>query len=144
MPGDDEDDGDEEEGEGGVSAKKRKKKPSPDEGGGDDSVDVKPVVPIQYRAFALNADAGVYSVSVTPESAPAGPVMIAVGAVGDDQRIGVEVRSARVAGGAELKQRSSEAATMVAVEQIIPNLKTEIARLFAESQQRVVPVSFPE
>jgi prolyl-tRNA synthetase len=48
------------------------------------------------------------------------------------------------AGGAELKQRNSEATTMVAVEQIIPTLKTEIARLFAESQQRVVPVSFPE
>jgi prolyl-tRNA synthetase len=48
------------------------------------------------------------------------------------------------AGGAELKQRSSTAAaTMVAVEQIIPTLKAEIARLFTESQQRVVPVPFP-
>jgi hypothetical protein len=32
---------------------------------------------------------------------------------------------------------------MVAVEQIIPTLKAEIARLFTESQQRVVPVPFP-
>jgi prolyl-tRNA synthetase len=48
------------------------------------------------------------------------------------------------AGAAELKQRSSTAAaTMVAVEQIIPILKAEIARLFTESQQRVVPVPFP-
>jgi prolyl-tRNA synthetase len=47
------------------------------------------------------------------------------------------------AGGAELKQRSSEATTMVAVEQIIPTLKAEIARLFAASQQRVVPVPYP-
>ncbi len=48
------------------------------------------------------------------------------------------------AGGAELKQRGSDATTLVAVEQIIPTLKAEIARLFAESQQRVVPVPFPE
>ena len=47
------------------------------------------------------------------------------------------------AGGAELKQRDSDAATMVAVEQIIPTLKAEIARLFTASQQRVVPVPFP-
>jgi prolyl-tRNA synthetase len=48
------------------------------------------------------------------------------------------------AGGAELKQRSdAAAATIVAVEQIIPTLKAEIARLCTESQQRVVPVSFP-
>jgi prolyl-tRNA synthetase len=48
------------------------------------------------------------------------------------------------AGGAELKHRSSDATTLVAVEQIIPTLKAEIARLFAASQQRVVPVPFPE
>jgi prolyl-tRNA synthetase len=48
------------------------------------------------------------------------------------------------AGGVELKQRGSDAAAMVAIEQIIPTLKAEIVRLFAESQQRVVPVPFPE
>ena len=48
------------------------------------------------------------------------------------------------AGGAELKQRGSDATIIVAVEQIIPTLKAEIARLFTESQQRVTPVPFPE
>jgi prolyl-tRNA synthetase len=48
------------------------------------------------------------------------------------------------AGGAELKQRGSDATTLIAVEQIIPTLQAEIARLFTESQQRVVPVPFPE
>jgi prolyl-tRNA synthetase len=47
------------------------------------------------------------------------------------------------AGGAELKQRGSDATTLVAVEQIIPTLQAEIARLFAESQRRVVPMPFP-
>jgi len=48
------------------------------------------------------------------------------------------------AGGAELKPRGSDTATMVDIEQIIPTLKAEIAQLFAASQQRVVPVPFPE
>jgi len=48
------------------------------------------------------------------------------------------------AGGAELKQRGSDAATLVPVEQIISTLKAEIARLFTETQQRVVPVPFRE
>ena len=48
------------------------------------------------------------------------------------------------AGGAELKQRGSDAATLVPVAQIIPTLKAEIARLFTETQQRVVPVPFRE
>jgi prolyl-tRNA synthetase len=48
------------------------------------------------------------------------------------------------AGGVEIKHRGSDAATIVAVEQLIPTLKAEIARLFTESQQRVTPVPFPE
>jgi prolyl-tRNA synthetase len=63
--------------------------------------------------------------------------------IGLPLRLTIGPRSLK-AGGAELKQRSGEATTTVAVEQIIPTLKTEIARLFAESQQRVVPVPFPE
>jgi prolyl-tRNA synthetase len=48
------------------------------------------------------------------------------------------------AGGVEIKHRGSDAATIVAVEQLIPTLKAEITRLFTESQQRVIPVPFPE
>jgi prolyl-tRNA synthetase len=63
--------------------------------------------------------------------------------IGLPLRLTIGPRSLK-AGGAELKQRSSAAASsMVAVEQIIPTLKAEIARLFTESQQRVVPVPFP-
>ena len=57
--------------------------------------------------------------------------------IGLPLRLTIGPRSLK-AGGAELKQRGSDATTMVAVEQIIPTLKTEIVRLFAESQQRVV------
>src|SRR4029453_9973185 len=48
------------------------------------------------------------------------------------------------AGGAEIKQRGSDATTLVPVEQIISTLQAEIARLFTESQQRVISVPFPE
>ena len=40
------------------------------------------------------------------------------------------------------KQRDSDTTTIVAVEQIYPTLKAEIARLFTASQQRVVPYPF--
>jgi len=62
--------------------------------------------------------------------------------IGLPLRLTIGPRSLK-AGGAELKQRGGEATTMVTVEQIIPTLKAEIARLFAESQQRVVPVPYP-
>ena len=48
------------------------------------------------------------------------------------------------AGGVELRQRGSAATTVVPVEQLIPTLKAELARLFAASRARVVPVPFPE
>lgn len=48
------------------------------------------------------------------------------------------------AGGAELKQRSSADATFVPLDQVIPTLQAEIARLFAASRARVVPVPFPD
>jgi prolyl-tRNA synthetase len=57
-------------------------------------------------------------------------------------RLTIGPRSLR-AGGAELKQRGAGEATMVPVEQIIPRLQAEVARLLAESQQRVVSVPFP-
>jgi prolyl-tRNA synthetase len=63
--------------------------------------------------------------------------------IGLPLRLTIGPRSLK-AGGAELKQRGSDAATLVAIEQIIPTLKAEIARLFAASQQRVLPVLFPE
>jgi prolyl-tRNA synthetase len=63
--------------------------------------------------------------------------------IGLPLRLTIGPRSLK-AGGAELKHRGSDAATLVAIEQIIPTLKAEIARLFAESQQRVLPVPFPE
>ena len=48
------------------------------------------------------------------------------------------------AGGVEIKQRGSTATALVPVEQLIPTLKAEMARLFAENRARVVPVPFPE
>ena len=63
--------------------------------------------------------------------------------IGLPLRLTIGPRSLK-AGGAEIKQRGSDAATLVAIEQILPTLKAEIARLFAESQQRVLPVPFPE
>ena len=47
------------------------------------------------------------------------------------------------AGGAELKPRGASEATIVPVEQIISTLQAEIARLLAESQQRVRLIPFP-
>lgn len=57
-------------------------------------------------------------------------------------RLTIGPRSLR-AGGAELKLRDAAEATTVPLEQIIPTLQAEIARLLAESQQRVVPMVFP-
>lgn len=62
-------------------------------------------VTVRSRAFLTDASAGVYSLIVHPPSPrPAGEVLLAVAAVGDDSlAVPVRVRSARVPGGSRLE-----------------------------------------
>lgn len=70
--------------------------------GGAGGAGSKPPVPIRYRTFPTNAPAGVYKVTVAPEKAPAsGKLSIAIWAVGDDRKVPVEVRSARLLDGTD-------------------------------------------
>ena len=43
-----------------------------------------------------------------------------------------------------MKLRTSTEALSIPLDEVIPRLETEIARLLQESQDRVVTVSFPE
>jgi len=64
-------------------------------------VNSEPAVPIQYRTFSRNSSAGVYAVTVTPQKKVSKDVNLVIWSVGDDQRAGVEIASARLSSGAD-------------------------------------------
>lgn len=63
--------------------------------GGTGGVQSKPAIPIRYRTFACNADAGVYSLTVSTERPKGGEALLTVSTVGDDQKAPAEIKSAR-------------------------------------------------
>jgi uncharacterized membrane protein YgcG len=76
--------------------------------GGAGGAASKPPVPIRYRTFPTNAQAGVYKVTVAPEKAPvSGKLSLAIWAVGDDRKAPVEVRFARLLDGTDVPVATS-------------------------------------
>lgn len=63
-------------------------------------VQSKPSIPIRFRTFATNPDAGVYSLMVSKEdSTRASSIYLAVSTVGDDQKAPAEIKSVRLIDG---------------------------------------------
>jgi len=69
------------------------------ETGGKGGVHSKPSIPVSYRTFARNADAGIYCLVVARQDNGAAPVNLLVSTVGDDQKAPAEIKSARLADG---------------------------------------------
>jgi prolyl-tRNA synthetase len=63
--------------------------------------------------------------------------------IGLPLRLTIGPRSLK-AGGAELKHRNQETTRLVPIDQVVPTLHAEVARLLAESRARVIEVTFPE
>ena len=70
--------------------------------GGSGGVQSKPSIPIRYRTFARNADAGVYNLAVATQMPKGVEALLTVSTVGDDQKAPAEIKSARHATGEAL------------------------------------------
>jgi hypothetical protein len=62
-------------------------------------VQSKPAVPVGYRTFATNANAGIYSLIVTRQTGGNPSLKLVVSTVGDDQKALAEIKSARLVNG---------------------------------------------
>lgn len=62
----------------------------------------KPPILIRYRTFAQDSATGVYTVAVVPEQQPNTDAMLVIATIGDDQRAPAEIKSARLASGADI------------------------------------------
>ncbi len=62
----------------------------------------KPSIPIRYRTFSTNLDAGVYTLAVTPDKECSADAHLIVSTVGDDQKAPAEIKRARFASGEEI------------------------------------------
>lgn len=67
--------------------------------GGSQSEQSKPVIPIRYRTFATNLDAGVYALTMQSEKASAMNALFSVWIVGDQGKAPAEIKSARLRDG---------------------------------------------
>jgi hypothetical protein len=81
-------------GEGGNGAGKGKSGK-----GGPTGEQSKPTIPIRYRTFATNVDAGIYSVTVQSEEKSSTKATLAIWTVGDDRKAPAEIESARLRDG---------------------------------------------
>lgn len=70
--------------------------------GGKGGTQSKPSIPIRYRTFSTNVDAGVYTLALAPEKTVPGDAHIAVSVVGDDQRARAEIKKARFSSGEDI------------------------------------------
>jgi hypothetical protein len=95
VGGQSETDGEKGEGAGGESGDSSRAR------GGLAGIRSKPSIPIQYRTFAVNAEAGVYAVTVRAQ-AEAKPAAIIIWTVGDDQRTIADIKTVRLPKGEEL------------------------------------------
>lgn len=62
----------------------------------------KPSIPIHYRTFSTNVDAGVYTLAVASQKRESATAHVAVFVVGDDQRVPAEIKKARFASGEDI------------------------------------------
>lgn len=81
---------------------------SGDAKGGKGGTQSKPSIPIRYRTFSTNVDAGVYTLAVAAEKDTPGDALVAVSVVGDDQRARAEIKKARFASGEDIPIVESE------------------------------------
>ena len=73
--------------------------------GKDSGEQSKPSIPIRYRTFATNVQAGVYTVTVQSEERAMKVVTLTVWTIGDDRKAPAEIELARSPGGASLPLR---------------------------------------
>jgi len=69
------------------------------EKGGKGGVQSKPSVPIRYRTFSKDAEAGIYSIMVALRAISSATVVLQISAVGDDQKVPIRIKSACIADG---------------------------------------------
>lgn len=62
----------------------------------------KPVIPVQYRTFVTDLASGIYRVTVKPEKSIDVQAELVFWVIGDDQKVGAEIQSARFVLGADL------------------------------------------
>lgn len=67
--------------------------------GGPQGEQSKPTIPIRYRTFATNIDAGVYSLTVQSQEKSARNATLVIWTVGDDRKAPAEIASARLRDG---------------------------------------------
>jgi hypothetical protein len=70
--------------------------------GGTASPQSKPVIPIRYRTFATNLDAGVYALTVQSEEKRAQSAIFSIWIVGDQGKVPAELLSARLQDGRDI------------------------------------------
>src|SRR5262249_12330456 len=66
----------------------------------------RPTIPIRYRTFATNLDAGIYAVTVQSEQKRSKKATLAIWAVGDDRKVPAEITSARTINGKDVPVRA--------------------------------------
>jgi hypothetical protein len=75
--------------------------------GGPQGEQSKPTIPIRYRTFATNVDAGIYALTVQSEKKSPKKATLAVWTVGDDRKAPAEIESARYADGRTVPVRGT-------------------------------------
>ena len=70
--------------------------------GGAGGIQSKPAVPIRYRTFSSNSEAGVYILTAAPLIEADQDARILVWTIGDDQRVPAEIKKARLVSGEEI------------------------------------------
>jgi hypothetical protein len=71
-------------------------------GGAQGGTNSKPSIAIRFRTYARDSATGVYAVTVVPDQQPATAAMLVISTVGDDQKAPAEIKSARLASGADI------------------------------------------
>jgi site-specific DNA-cytosine methylase len=75
--------------------------------GGSHGDESKPSIPIRYRTFATNVDAGIYSITVQSEQKTPKLATLAIWIVGDDAKAPAEIHSARLRDGKALPTKGT-------------------------------------
>ncbi len=71
-------------------------------GGSHGGVSSKPAIPIRYRAYCQDSTTGKYAISITTEKEVEKNANLLIWTVGDDQKMVAELKSAKLAEGADL------------------------------------------
>jgi hypothetical protein len=75
--------------------------------GGGQGEQSKPAIPIRYRTFATNLDAGVYALNVKSEKSTPSSAMVSLWVIGDQGKAPAELKSARLRDGKPIPVKAS-------------------------------------